>query len=386
MRLLVVVVCWFSSIASASGQSYAVGRRSLTWTDPARGNRSVGLELFYPAQQAGVGVSIANDSLKFPVVVFGHGFLMPFSAYQWLADSLVPRGYVVAFPTTEGNASPSHEQFGRDLLFVGRSIIQRNDSASSFLLGRVHPRLAVAGHSMGGGASFLAAAQGTDVHALFNFAAAETNPSAKIAAFQTNVPSLVLSGSGDCIVRDTNQLRMYNNIPYACKTYVNLTQVLHCQFGNNDFTCTLGQISSFCNSTSVSLSSVYARCTQLLVPFLDYYLKSTCTSLASFENAYASLTGVTTRLRTCVSDPFVCVPSTRLRFYVFDGSGDWDQPQHWLQQRMPPSFLPAGSEILIQNTSAGPAVLTRLQVIGPQARLLVLAGKQLLITGSLRQE
>ena len=386
MRMAFFFIFCLGWISTASSQSYAVGRRTISWVDASRNNRGVGAELFYPAAQAGVGVPVVDDSLKFPVVVFGHGFLMPVSAYQWLADSLVMRGYIVALPTTEGSASPSHDQFGRDLVFVGRTIIQQNDSSSSFLLGRVHPRLAVAGHSMGGGASFLAAAQSTEVHALFNFAAAETNPSAKAAALQTNVPSLVLSGSGDCIVRDTNQLRMYNNIPYACKTYINLTQVLHCQFGNNDFTCTLGQISSFCNSTPVSLSSVYARCTQLIVPFLDYYLKSSCTSLSVFEDAYTNLSGVTTRLRSCSTDPFACDLSTRLRFYIFNGSGDWDQPQNWLQQRIPPPSLPAGGEILIQSAAGGQAVLSRLQVIGPQARLLVLSGKQLLITGSLRQE
>lgn len=386
MRIAVLILMFTGWFYQTTAQSYAVGRRTVSWVDASRSNRTVGAELFYPAAQVGVGVPIVDDSLKFPVVVFGHGFLMPVSAYQWLADSLVTRGYILALPTTEGSASPSHEQFGRDLVFIGRSIIQRNDSASSFLLGRVHPRMAVAGHSMGGGASFLAAAGASDVHAVFNFAAAETNPSAKQAALLTNVPSLVLSGSGDCIVRDTNQLRMYNNIPYPCKTYINLTQVLHCQFGNNDFTCTLGQISSFCNSTSVSLSSVYSRCTQLLVPFLDYYLKSNCASRALFEDVYTNLTGVTMRLRTCTNDPFVCTPSTRLRFYVFQGNGDWDLPQNWLQQRVPPHSLPAGSEILIQAAPGGQAVLARLQVISPQARLLVLSGKQLLITGSLRQE
>lgn len=367
----------------SAAQVYPVGRRSVNWVDPARGNRTVGVELAYPGISSGQNVALADDSLKFPVVVFGHGFLMPASAYQWLADSLATRGFLVAFPTTEGGISPSHAQFGQDLLFVARRIIQLNDSASSFLLGRVHPRFALAGHSMGGGASFLAAASGSSASALFNFAAAETNPSAKAAAAQTQVPSLIFSGSGDCIVRDTNQLRMYNLVPYPCKTYVNLTQVLHCQFGNNDPTCVIGQVTSFCNSTPVSTVSVFQRTLQLIVPFLNYYLKSDCTALASFEQSYTNLAGAASKARSCNSDPFICDPSTRLRFYRFDGSGSWDAALNWYQQRIPPISLPAGSEILINGAATGAAMLERGQQVLSGSRLVVLSGKQLFIAGNL---
>ena len=307
MRILLLILLTLL-LGTVTAQTYMIGYRSSIFIDAARGNRSVNTALYYPANSSGDGVPIANGTAQFPVIVFGHGFVMPYSAYRWLADSLVQYGYILAFPTTEGSLSPNHSDFGKDIAFLCQRITALTDSTASFLFGRVMNKSAAGGHSMGGGASFLAMLNNTSINALFNFAAAETNPSAKSAAFSVQKPALIFAGTSDCIVHDSNQLRMYNNIPYTCKTYIDINNGLHCHFGNNDFTCVLGQISSGCNNSTINSSVVFNKIQSLLLPFLDYYLKGICTRGTDFENTYNNITGVN-KQRTCTVDPFGCSPT-----------------------------------------------------------------------------
>jgi dienelactone hydrolase len=297
--ILILSICIFS----AGAQSYLTGKRSVIFIDFGRNNRVVTTDLFYPANIAGNNVALASGSEKFPVIVFGHGFLIGTASYNWLADSLVKYGYIVAMPSTESGISPNHGNFGEDLAFLCQRITSLNDSASSFLFQRLIKKAAVGGHSMGGGASFLSAAGlRPSIYALFNFAAAETNPSATQAALQNQKPALVFSGSSDCIVLPSVQEAMYNNIPLACKTYINITSGLHCQFANNNSTCSLGQLTSGCNSSPLNTTIVFTKTMSLIVPFVDYYLKDICTRGEAFINTYNNITGVTKR-QSCNAIP-----------------------------------------------------------------------------------
>lgn len=299
MKKIFTLIALSACVFTASAQSYSTGKRTVNFIDGGRASREVPTEVYYPANTAGNNVPLAAGTAKFPVVVFGHGFLISTSSYKWLADSLVKNGYVVAFPTTEDGILPNHLNFGLDLSFLCSRITSLNDSASSFLYQRVVKRAAVAGHSMGGGASFLAAAvQNSSIKAVFNFAAAETTPPATAAAYLDFKPTLVFSGSSDCVVPDSIQEAMYNNIFLACKTYVNITNALHCQFANNNLVCQAGQIISGCGFTSLSTQTVLAKTSSLVLPFLDYYLKDICLRGDVFVNTYNNLSGVTKR-RSC---------------------------------------------------------------------------------------
>ena len=364
---------------SASAQPYQTGRRSVAFIDTSRNSRSITTELFYPAATAGNNVPVVNGSEKFPVVVFGHGFVIAYSSYNWLADSLVKNGYIVAMPTTEGSFSPAHEQFGKDIAFLSSYVISLNDSSNSFLFGRIKNRSAVGGHSMGGGASFLSTQYNNSINAIFNFAAAETNPSAKEAALQTAIPALIFAGSSDCIVPDTNQQRMYSNVSYSCKTFVNITDALHCHFANNNGTCATGQILSGCNSSSITAAIVLKKTTSLLIPFLDYYLKDSCGSKIIFENRLAAMTGIVNE-RTCTTDPFIC---NAANIYTFTGSGNWDMSANWSNNIIPPSTLPSGSEIIINPAGNSSCILNIAQTIVTGSKLTVTTGKNFLVQGNL---
>ena len=55
----------------ALAQSYNIGHTNMAFFDEAR-NRSISTEIYYPADETGENVELANGG--FPVIVFGHGF------------------------------------------------------------------------------------------------------------------------------------------------------------------------------------------------------------------------------------------------------------------------------------------------------------------------
>jgi predicted dienelactone hydrolase len=372
------LIVFLAFLCKAQAQPFAVGKRTVQFTDPARSNRAIAADLFYPAASAGNNTPLPPGTSSFALVVFGHGFLIPATSYSWLGDSLSRQGFIVAFPNTEGTASPDHAAFGEDIAFLSRFLPTLTDSSGSFLQGRINNRVAAGGHSMGGGASFLGTSGNQQIQALFNFAAAETNPSGKAAATAVQIPALIFAGSRDCIVPDSNQRTMYQRIPYPCKTFVNITDALHCHFANNNGTCTAGQFFSGCNSSPISAATVFQKSTQLLIPFLQYYLNDSCEAKQQFENRLSSLTGISYQ-RNCTTDSFTC-PFTE---YLFRGNGKWSNPLNWQYHRVPPPLVPGGYTIRIQPAANGTCVLDRRQDLAPGASLLIEAGKALIIPGEL---
>ena len=315
--LLLLVMCFSATYA----QPFVTGKRTISFIDASRSNREIATDIYYPANTAGNNVALATGTAKFPVVVFGHGFLIPTSAYKWLADSLIKRGYIVAMPSTEGGIIPNHLDFGLDLSFLCTRITSLNDSSASFLYQRVTKKAAVSGHSMGGGASFLASATlNSAINAVFNFAAAETTPPATLAAYLNVKPTLIFSGTGDCIAKDSIQEVMYNNtVPLiACKTYVDITDALHCQFANNNLICVAGQFAAGCGTSAVSTNAVLGKTITLLVPFLDFYLKGICTAGEAFVSNYNNVTGVSKKHRSCL--PYAACGPLPIKLISFTGN------------------------------------------------------------------
>jgi len=101
---------------SLYAQPFAIGETDITFTDAARGNRNIPTTIYYPAATTGTDTAPANG--QHCLVVFGHGFLISYTNYIWLANALVPQGYIVAFPETEGGVPPNHGNFGGDIAFL----------------------------------------------------------------------------------------------------------------------------------------------------------------------------------------------------------------------------------------------------------------------------
>ena len=135
---------------------------------------------------------------------------MQTSYYLSLFRHLASYGYVVIapqFPDTQ------HGELANDLLFCVNYIKQQNNVLGSrFYRLMDTTQSGLFGHSMGGGASLLAASHDSSVKVAVPLAAAETNPSAIAAMNLIKGVVYLISGQSDGITPvNTNQLPMYNN-------------------------------------------------------------------------------------------------------------------------------------------------------------------------------
>ncbi|MBN2174366.1 MAG: dienelactone hydrolase family protein [Bacteroidales bacterium] len=272
-------------------QAWNIGNTSITFSDPDRSNRSIPTQIFYPANTGGTNVPVADG--QFQVIVFGHGFVMVYSAYQFLWETLVPLGYIVALPTTEGSLSPDHLSLGLDLRFLVNKLKSEGENPSSIFNGHIADSAAIMGHSMGGGAAFLAVENFDGVSAMITFAAAETNPSAIQAAQNISVPTLVFSGSNDCVTPPPDhQIPMYNNLASPCKTFISITGGGHCYFADYNFNCAFGE--AFCSpSPSISRDQQHNIILSHLIHYLDFQLKGDQLSWITFNNLLNNPSGIT---------------------------------------------------------------------------------------------
>lgn len=320
LLLLLATLC-------AAAQIYPVGHISMNFKDASRSGgssvsggitfpsggtgRTIGTEVYYPATTAGNNQPAATG--QFPVVVFGHGFVMGIDAYTTLKDSLVRSGYIVALVATEGGLPPSHLDFGKDLAAVADLIQTMNSTSGNVLYTHITDRTAIGGHSMGGGATFLSDAYaGTTVKCYFTFSAAETNPSAVTAAASTTRPHLVFTGTYDCVAPPaSNSQLMYDALNSTCKTFVNLTKGYHCAFADNNFNCGFGE-GTCITAGGLSSAAQQALVRRYLNPYLDYYLKGVCPAFTKFQ-ALLDTTTTATVARSCnvtvPSNPSISGPS-----------------------------------------------------------------------------
>ncbi|MEZ5196828.1 MAG: hypothetical protein R2764_10610 [Bacteroidales bacterium] len=275
------------------GQPYNIGNTSVTYNDPERNNRSIPTEIFYPANSSGTNVPLAEG--EFPVIAFGHGFIMAYSAYQYIWEALVPEGYILAFPTTEGSIipAPSHLNFGLDLRFLINKLKAEGQNSGSLFYNHIADSSAIMGHSMGGGASFLAVENISYVSTMITLAAAETNPSAINAATNVSIPTLVFSGSDDCVTPPPDhQVPMHNSLGSDCKTFISITGGGHCYFADYNFNCSLGEL--FCNpAASISREVQHSIVLTYLLPYLDFMLKGNQQSWITFNNLLNNPVGIT---------------------------------------------------------------------------------------------
>jgi dienelactone hydrolase len=205
--------------------AYEIENFTTTFVDENRDNREIETLIYYPS---------IDSSQTFPVIVFGHGWLMSYSNYDYLINELVATGSIMAFPRTEEGFFPDHEDFGLDLAFIVDRISEENHNNESNLFGLINEKKIVMGHSMGGACTILAAKENQTIDAVINFAAAETDPSAIDAAENVLCPTLIFSGEDDNIASpESNQLPMYENIASETKYFLNILDEGHMGITSN---------------------------------------------------------------------------------------------------------------------------------------------------------
>jgi dienelactone hydrolase len=284
---------------TAANAQFQVGQTTITFNDPERTGgvgagggpgRQIETAVYYPAVAAGQGVNVADGA--FPVVVVGHGFLTTFDAYENFWQLLVPEGYIVAIPKTEGTFAASHGDFGLDIALVANRLRSLNTDASSIFNGHVTPQAALTGHSMGGGAAMLASQVG-DFDAYVGFASAETNPSAVAAAANSTVPMLMFAADGDAVTPPADhQVPIYNAATSACKALVTIGGGGHCFFANASATCDFGELFAGGNIT-LTREEQQAIVNVHMLPWLAFWLQGEEAAFAEFESLLEASSAVT---------------------------------------------------------------------------------------------
>ncbi len=273
-------------------QPFDLGYTNLSLTDTSRNNRTVDVEVYYPAALGGGGLDVQVAFNNVPLIVLGHGFVMGIDAYANIVDALTPNGYAVALVDTETGISPDHTDFGNDLSFTVDAVME----LGGIFTGKFGPKAALMGHSMGGGSSFLVA-QSANVDILVAFAPADTNPSAITAAASITKPVLIFGGEDDCVAGIADhQQPMYDALPNTnCKTLITVLGGSHCKFANNNLACSTGEV--FC-SGSLSRTDQHAILNSLLLPYLDSFLKGATNAWSTFTTLLTTETRITAQ-NTC---------------------------------------------------------------------------------------
>jgi hypothetical protein len=294
MKTHLLFFLFFNYILFAGfAQSYQIGHKQQTFIDASRNNRNIRAEIYYPSTTAGDNVPVAQG--QFPVLVFGHGFVMTWSSYDVVWNAIVPNGYIMVFPTTESSFSPSHLDFGKDIAFLVGAMKAEGANSSSTFFGAIAATSCVMGHSMGGGSAFLAVQYDSSITALATLAAAVTNPSSITAATKISIPSITFSGANDCVTPPaSHQIPMYDSLVSRCKSYVSIIGGSHCQFAGYNFNCSFGE--GTCSPKPAITPLEQQTITfNLLLPWLNFYLKNDCSAGIQFQNLISAGAGITSK-------------------------------------------------------------------------------------------
>jgi dienelactone hydrolase len=280
MKQISLIILFIVVSLTVSAQDFSIGHTTVTFNDPLRTGgfgsgagpgRQIQTEVYFPATAEGEDGEFAPG--RFPVVIFGHGYLMPWEIYRNIWEALVPRGYILVFPRTEPGFTSIHAEFAADIALCARRMIEAGAANTGFFSGKVSEKAAFAGHSMGGGAAILAAADNEYVTTVIGLAPLETDPQASVAALSVVRPSLIFSGSQDAVtVPSIHHRPVYENLGSPCKYFISINGGAHCYFANPYAGCDLGEM-LLSSGISISRNDQHAILNDYLIKWLGYHLK-----------------------------------------------------------------------------------------------------------------
>ncbi len=305
MKKIILLALVLLAALDVNSQITSIGHRTVTFNDATRtggygsgggAGRQIQTEIYYPSSAASDGDSTAFATGQYPVLIFGHGFVMAWSSYDDIWKDLVPQGYIICFPRTEGSTSPSHTDFGKDMALIQTKMLALNTVSTSPFFNTMVNKTAIMGHSMGGGSAFLACSGNTAPTTMVTFAAANTNPSSIAAAQQITIPTLVIAGQNDCVAPPAqNQDSMYLKTAASCKAEITINGAGHCGFASTNAACYFGQGTCSPQPTiSATLQQTTASTYYSL--WLKYWLKGNCQSWNTFLDSANNATNITKQI------------------------------------------------------------------------------------------
>jgi hypothetical protein len=175
-----------------------------------QGWKNLQCRVYYPSFIEGNETQIDTINGPYQVIAFGHGFAAQSSYYISQFSHLATHGFIIIAPQFP---DVNHQQLAYDLIYCINFIKAQGSIPSSRFYTLVDTTVSgVSGHSMGGGASLLAAAYDSTISGAAPLAAAETNPSAIGIMSQIKGAVYLISAQNDGITPiNGHQLPMYNN-------------------------------------------------------------------------------------------------------------------------------------------------------------------------------
>ncbi len=274
----------FTISLNLHAQDFSIGNTKLEFTDPERNDRSIPVEVFYPADTSQEDATITERyDGKFPLLIFTHGYLSKIKSYKNIREMLVPYGYIIVFPDTETGIFADHMDLAKDIVLIAKEFPELSNEAGSLFNGRIDTSLCLMGHSMGGGCSFLAAEMLNSVDGIITLAAYDTDPSSIEACAEITAPSLLFGGSKDPVTRPQNhQIPMYDSLKSEHKTFINIIGGSHCQMSDQHKTCRLTELLLF-STPDISREKQHKIMKKFTLNWLNYFLKGDKDAIEEFE-------------------------------------------------------------------------------------------------------
>jgi len=259
---------WLIVLATlaASSSAFEVTETIYTATDPARSGHKVTATLY-----------LAKDfTSPAPVVAFAHGFGIGPKAYPLARMLTEQRGFVVLLPHNLG-VVPSTVNLALDQVFLLAHAVSESSNPSSPLYKRVSNHTVLAGHSLGGGSTILAAdrqlaAAYPTPSALFTVSLGTyTIPGALKSAphIPATMPALLMSATEDCIDPPTkNSMPVFQDMTSDCAFVVSVVGGSHCQYASQQIGCTITE--KLCGAhPNITRETQWQVALSVVLPFLD---------------------------------------------------------------------------------------------------------------------
>ncbi|MET8268192.1 ricin-type beta-trefoil lectin domain protein [Micromonospora arida] len=264
--------------ASAADNPYQRGpdptRTSVTAVNGPFANTSVSVPTGYGFNGGRIYYPTDTSQGTFGAIAISPGYTALFSAeLAWMGPWLASHGFVVI-----GIETNSRNDFdtarGTQLLAALDYLTQQSPVRD-----RVDPnRLAVAGHSMGGGGALSAASRRSSLKAVVGIA--PYSPSSNLA--NDRVPTMIFAGQADTVVTPSYATGLYNSLPAT-------TESVYLEVAGADHGFMVGRSNPVMVRTMLPFVKMFidndARYSQFLCPLLDssgvVTYRSTCPLLPS---------------------------------------------------------------------------------------------------------
>ncbi len=249
---------------------YHAGLRDVTVT---RGDGTTfTAALYYPAKTSGQDAVFDGSGGPYPAITYGHGAVSEVSYSADLLEHLATRGYfVIASKTYSGFVfEVDHAKFAQDMSDCLTYLVQQNNDSGSPYYHKVKvSAFGASGHSMGGGASILAAHNDARIKTVANLAPqADTIPPASTAIESLGIPVRLLAGSCDGITPVNDHQQVLYNHAHAPRQLAILQKATHNGFAPAPIT-----LPETCTGGAMEQSTQSALTRAWVTGWFDYYLK-----------------------------------------------------------------------------------------------------------------